>query len=85
MNRAALIVVGVVSATLTACGPTTPVISAPPPERFQPIAEPAVPAGDTDQDVSAYIISLVDALRAANAKLLWLDDWRKGVTGASHR
>lgn len=65
---------------LTACGPTIPVISTPPPERFAPVAEPPVPAGDSDQEVSGYIIQLVDALRAANAKLLWLDDWRKGVT-----
>lgn len=79
MNRAALICVGAISVALTACGPTTPVISTPPPERFTPVAEPAVPAGDSDAEVSGYIVSLIDALRKANGELLWLDDWRKGV------
>jgi len=65
------------------CGDKQPVISAPAPSRFEPVAEPAVPAGDTDADVSGYIGALVDALRAANAKLLWLGDWQRAVTNPS--
>jgi len=69
---------------LQACGPTQPVISTPPPERFSQVAEPPIPAGDSDAEVSGYIVSLIDALRKANGELAWLDDWRKGVTAPPH-
>lgn len=51
-------------------------IAAPPPERFAPVAEPAIPAGDTDAEVAGYLIDLVSALREANDRLAWLRDWR---------
>ena len=61
------------------CGPRPLRIAAPPPERFAPVAEPAVPGSDTDPEVAGYLIDLVAALREANDRLRWLRDWRERV------
>ena len=65
---------------LCSCGPKAVEIAAPPVERFEQVAEPKVPAGDTDAEVAGYLIDLVTALREANLRLSWLADWREGVT-----
>jgi hypothetical protein len=74
---------------VSACGQKPVEIAVPPPERFAPVAEPKVPAGEADCDgepcisdrqAASYIIALIDALRTANNKLAWLGDWRAGVT-----
>lgn len=44
------------------------------------MAEPALPAGDSDAEVAGYLVDLVTALRRANERLQWLRDWREGVT-----
>ena len=62
------------------CGPKPLEVATPPVERFEPVAEPAIPAGDTDREVAGYIRSLIGALREANLRLSWLADWREGVT-----
>lgn len=36
---------------------------------------PAVPPGNSDAEVAGLIADYDAALRAANAKLLWLKDW----------
>lgn len=64
---------------LCSCGPKAIEIAAPPAERFEPVAEPTVPEGDTDAEVASFIIELVKALRESNGKLEWLRDWRNGV------
>jgi len=64
---------------LAACGQSASVISTPPPAWTQPVAEPAVPADDSDASVAEYIIGLVEAIREANARLKRLDDWREGL------
>lgn len=66
--------------SLSACAPKSVAISVPPAERFQPVLEPKVPEGSTDADVAGYLIDLVAALRAANGKLAWLEDWAEGVS-----
>ena len=48
--------------------------------RFSQVDELAIPAGDTDAEVSGYIVALIDALKVANRKLARLEDWRNGVT-----
>jgi hypothetical protein len=48
------------------------------------VAEPAVPAGDSDADVADYLIDLTSALRQANERLLWLRNWRES-SGAGGR
>lgn len=65
---------------LSACGQPAPVVSVPPAEWFEPAAEPAPPAGDTDADVAGFIVKLVDWGRANADKLRKLRDWREGVT-----
>lgn len=72
-------IASVLALLLTACGQPTPVISTPPPEWTEPVAEPPVPAGDSDAEVASYIIALHDALTAANNRLLRLKDWAEGV------
>lgn len=62
-----------------ACANKSVELAVPPPERFAPVAEPAVPEGNTDREVAGFIVELVTALREANARLLWLKDWSEGV------
>lgn len=64
---------------LSACNQAAPVASVPPPEWTEPVAEPAVPAGDSDREVGSYIIELHDALSRANNKLRRLRDWATGM------
>ena len=64
---------------LASCGDKPPVISAPPPEWTEPVAEPAVPDDASDSAVASYIIELHSALRAANNRLARLKDWAAGV------
>lgn len=52
----------------------------PPAERFAPVPEPRVPDGNTDAEAAGFIISLVKALREANARLEWLRDWRNEIS-----
>jgi len=65
--------------TLSACGDREPVVSTPPAAWVEPVPEPTVPAGNSDEEVANYIVSLVDAMRAANNKLQRLKDWREGI------
>ena len=74
---------------LSACGPKPVRIAVPPVERFEQIAEPAVPEGEadcagepcvSDRQAAGFIAELVNALRAANDKIAWLRDWRTEVS-----
>lgn len=65
---------------LPSCAAKQVRIATPPIERFQPIAEPGVPKGDTDAEVAGYIVRLIDWGRANAGKLEWLQDWRSEVT-----
>ena len=65
---------------LAGCGQPQVIVSTPPAEWTQPVAEPEVPEEVNDDTVSAYIIALVDRLREANNRLQRLDDWRQGVS-----
>lgn len=70
----------ITGALLTAaCGEPEPVVSTPPAAWVEPVPEPTVPAGNSDEEVANYIVSLVDAMRAANNKLQRLKDWREGI------
>ncbi len=70
----------ITGALLTAaCGDDGPVVSTPPPAWVEPVPEPTVPAGNSDEEVANYIVSLFDAMRAANNKLQRLKDWREGI------
>ena len=64
---------------LSACNQPAPIVSAPPPEWTQPVAEPEVPTEATDESVADYIVRLIDALRESNNRLKRLDDWREGL------
>ena len=64
---------------VAACGQPAPIVSAPPPEWTQPVPEPEVPAGDSDEEVAKLIVDLFDRLREANNRLKRLDDWRAGL------
>jgi hypothetical protein len=62
------------------CGPKPVEIAVPPVERFEPIPEPEVPAGDSDAEVADYIKRLVLWGRGLTGQIVWLRDWREGVT-----
>ena len=70
----------ITGALLTAaCGDDGPVVSTPPAAWVEPVPEPTVPAGNSDEEVANYIVSLFDAMRAANNKLQRLKRWREGI------
>lgn len=73
-KRASLLVLPCL-ALLTGCGNDRPRLALPPAERADPVAAPAIPAGNSDAEVATLIADYDAALRAANAKLLWLRDW----------
>ena len=72
---------------LTACG-ERPVVALPTADRFEPVAFPVVPVGEavcdgkpclSDRETGALMADLAQALDQANAKLMWLGDWREGM------
>lgn len=73
-KRAALLAL-LSAALLTGCGTDRPRLALPPVERADPVAAPAIPAGNSDAEVATLIADYDAALRAANARLLWLRDW----------
>ena len=79
MKRAFLLVLPC-ALFLTSCADKQVRIATPPVERFEPVAEPPVPAGDTDAEVADYIKRLVAWGRAQRDKLAWLRDWRTEVS-----
>ncbi len=73
---------------LNGCGTDRVVLTPPPIERTEPVAYPVVPAGEavcdgnpclSDRQTGQVISDLTDALDAANAKLIWLREWAKGL------
>ena len=73
---------------LSACGTERPVLTLPPIERADPVAYPAIPAGEaicdgapclSDRQTAEVIGGLAGALDDANARLLWIKDWIKAV------
>lgn len=73
---------------LAACTTDRPAIVLPPPERLEPVAFPVVPEGEADCDgtsclsdrqAAGLMADLADALRRANARILWLGDWARGL------
>ena len=72
---------------LTACG-ERPVVALPTADRFEPVAFPVVAAGEavcdgkpclSDRETGALMADLAQALDQANAKLMWLGDWVRGM------
>jgi len=72
----------------TSCGPVRPAIALPPVERLEPVAFPVIPSGEavcdgqpclSDAETGTLLADLAKALDDANAKLLWLRDWAKGM------
>jgi hypothetical protein len=68
------------AALLCSCTQSRVEIATPPAERFVPVAEPQVPAGDSDAEVAQFLTDLIAWGRANADKLRWLQDWRAGVT-----
>lgn len=73
---------------LTACETDRPAIVLPPVERLEPVAFPAVPVGEavcdgqpclSDRETGVLIADLAKALDQANARILWLRDWARGL------
>ena len=73
---------------LTACGQDRPAIALPPADRLEPVAFPVVPVGEaecdgapclSDRETGVLIADLAKALDQANARILWLKDWAKGM------
>ena len=73
---------------LSACGTERPVLTLPPIERAEPVAYPAIPAGEatcdgapclSDRQTAEVIGGLAGALDEANRRLLWLRDFIKSA------
>lgn len=70
---------------LTACaGPERVRLATPPAARAEPVAEPAIPAGEalcdgqpclSDRETAGLLADAFRALREANGRLAWLHDW----------
>ena len=76
------------SLALSACGTERPVSTLPPIERADPVAYPAIPAGEatcdgsrclSDRQSGELIGALADKLDEANRRLLWLRDFIKSA------
>jgi hypothetical protein len=70
------------------CGTDRPTITLPPAEKLEPVAFPTIPVGEascegqpclSDREAAVLIADLSKALDTANAKLLWLGDWARGL------
>ena len=80
--------VSLLAPLLTACGTDRPAVQLPPVEWTEPIAFPAVPKGEavcdgkpclSDRESANLMADLANALDQANAKLLKLADWVRGM------
>ena len=80
--------VSLLAPLLTACGTDRPAVQLPPIEWTEPVAFPEVPQGEavcdckpclSDRESANLMADLANALDQANAKLLKVRDWVRGM------